>query len=107
MRIYSALLVWAGAAQVHPPFARTPRPPPLDARRCAISHSDKQNGVPTGFGRVAPCVSEVVCCALQAFDAIAGYAPRNNVVQYNQIDLDQKAIEDEVEDHDFSSAKSI
>merc|ERR1719331_2545307 len=41
---------------------------------------------------------------------IAGYHPGSNVVQHNQIDLDQKAIEDAVVDgasQDFALAKSV
>ena len=51
-------------------------------------------------------MSKALCCALQAQN-IAGYSPGSNVVQHNQVDLDQKAIEDEVGAGKFADAKAI
>ena len=44
---------------------------------------------------------------MQAFDAIAGYAPGTDVVQHNQIDLDQQAIQVEAKAYNFATATSI
>ena len=45
----------------------------------------------------------------QARDAIASYVPATDVVEHNEIDLDQKDIEDELKESpkDFVGAKAI